>query len=149
MTARVACRIVLATAAAAALLAGCEAAIVVPSGAVTFSVTNDASGIRVEPDTVHAGTVYLLVDATAGDPVFLEHGPSPCGPLSEAEIDQLRTTGSSQGMCLASGFRAGGQLGNATRLELAPGTYAFTSRAPGPYASPFGPTELAILTVLP
>jgi hypothetical protein len=133
-----------------ALLAGCETPIVVPPGAVTFHLADDATGIRATPDSVPAGVVYMILDTEGADPTLVEKG-QPCGPLDDAKVEQLRTTGSSEGLCMISGFASGGQFGTVTRFDLTPGKYAFVSRSPGPGpdAGPFGPTEIAFLTVKP
>ena len=44
-------------------VAGCERALVIPSGAQTVHATVTRDSVRLEPATVHAGMVYLTVDS--------------------------------------------------------------------------------------
>lgn len=88
-------------------------------------------------DTPNALPVFLGTDAGTGD----------AGPLSDEALARVVAGDIPNNLVISSGFRAGGQLGNATRVPLVPGKYAFTTHAPT--GIPFAPGELSVLTVIP
>ena len=60
----------------AAGIAGCELALVIPSGAQTVHATVTRDSVRLEPATVHAGMVYLTVDSDGAELMFIGGGNS-------------------------------------------------------------------------
>jgi hypothetical protein len=117
----------------AAGIAGCEGALVIPSGAQTVHATVTRDSVRLEPETVHAGMVYLTVDTDGSELVFIsgidpgsgEGNPPRVGGLTDARLDAI-LHGDLANASISSGFRSGGELGNASELgELQVGKYLF------------------------
>lgn len=141
----------------ACTVAACEHALVVPSAAQVVSATVTRTAVRIAPATVHAGTVYLRTQSDGPELVFIaasesaeRHGPLG---LTDGHLDAI-LHGDLFHTYQASGFRSGGELGNATELgELSPGKYLFlpagvVTLAPGAYdAIPSG--AFAVLEVVP
>ena len=145
----------------AASIAGCERALVIPSGAQTVHATVTRDSVRLEPSTVHTGMVYLTVETDGSELVFIggsdtgsgEGGQSPVGGLTDARLDAI-LHGDLANAFIASGFRSGGELGNASELgELQVGKYLFlpdgiVNLEPGAYDS-IPLDAVAVLEVVP
>jgi hypothetical protein len=138
------------------LLANCgERAASIPAGAQKVHVAVTESGIRLDPETVPAGDVYVVLD-TAGSSVGFLQGQD--GPLSDETLARVTQTGDLEGTSIQSFDQVGcsaeqraedlGQLGpcgNVSKVVLRPGRYAFfTGDLP---ASP--PQSLVVLEALP
>ncbi len=117
----------------AAGIVGCERALVIPSGAQTVHATVTRDSVRIEPATVHAGMVYITVDTDGSELVFIsgsdaesgEGGQPRLGGLTDVRLDAV-LHGDLADVSIASGFRSGGELGNASELgELSVGKYLF------------------------
>jgi hypothetical protein len=149
--------------AVAAGFAGCERALVIPSGAQTVHATVTRDSVRLEPTTVHAGMVYLTVDSDGPELMFIGAGgpesgggePHPPGlvGLTDEHLDAV-LHGDLVNTYISSGFRSGGELGNASEVgELPAGKYLFlpdgiVSLEPGAYDS-IPPSAFAVLEVVP
>ena len=145
----------------AAGIAGCESALVIPSGAQTVHATVTRHSVRLQPTTVHPGMVYLTVDSDGPELMFIggcEPGGADSNPLELVGLTDEQLDGVLQGdlahTYISSGFRSGGELGNASELgELPAGKYLFLPDGvvmlePGAYDSiPDG--AVAVLEVVP
>jgi hypothetical protein len=147
----------------AAGIAGCERALVIPSGAQTVHATVTHDSVRLEPTTVHAGMVYLTVDSDGSELMFIGAGipgssggePDPPGlvGLTDEHLDAV-LHGDLVHTYISSGFRSGGELGNASELgELPAGKYLFLPDGivilePGAYDS-IPLDAVAVLEVVP
>jgi hypothetical protein len=143
-----------------ASIAGCERALVIPSDAQTVRATVTRDSVRLEPTTVHAGMVYLTVDSDGAELVFVG-GVEPGGDaesvslagLSDEQLDAV-IHGDLVHTYISSGFRSGGELGNANELgELPVGKYLFLPDGivilePESYDS-IPPNAFAVLEVVP
>ena len=137
-------------------LAGCERALVIPSGAQTVHATVTRDSVRLEPATLHAGMVYITVDSDGAELMLIGGGNPGSGGLvglTDARLDAI-LHGDLVNASISSGFRSGGELGNASELgELPPGKYLFLPDGivilePGAYDSiPLG--AVAVLEVVP
>jgi hypothetical protein len=140
----------------AAALGGCERALVIPSGAQTVHATVTRDWVRIAPASVHAGMVYLTVD-TDGTELALIGGDTGANGglvgLTDAQLDAV-LRGDLRNTFQGSGFRSGGELGNASELgDLVPGKYLFlpgriVTLEPGAYGS-IPLDAVAVLEVLP
>ena len=144
-----------------ASLAGCESALVIPSGAQTVYATVTRDSVRLEPTTVHAGMVYLNVEFDGSELMFVGGGavgggeaePPGLVGLTDEQLDAV-LHGDLVSTYISSGFRSGGELGNASELgELPAGKYLFLPDGivilePGAYdAIPLD--AVAVLEVVP
>ncbi len=142
-------------------LAGCEYALVVPSGAQTVHATVTRDSVRLEPATVHEGIVYLTVDSDGTELELVggtgfdggETEPPELVGLTDEHLDAV-LHGDLVDTYVSSGFRSGGELGNATELgELPAGKYLFlpdgiVTLEPGAYDS-IPLNAFAVLEVVP
>lgn len=161
----------------AAGLAGCgPERIPIPSGSQVVHVSISDAEVRLEPATVRAGDVYLVLDEPAnGGFAFVERGAGPdtFGPLSDDDLERLAqgdTEGTSIGGVDAGGCSpeqdaaSRGQMGpcgNVMKAVVAPGKYAIlgpgwteqvTEPRVDPTAPPGGfvpPSSMGVLEVLP
>jgi len=144
----------------ATAVVGCgPASTPIPSGAQEVHVVVTESEVRLEPATVNAGDVYLVLDAPPdGSIVFVEQqlaaGDTP-GPLSDEALDRL-AQGDTEATAIG-GIDAGGcspeqdaaarghmgPCGNVMKVVLVEGKYAVLGDAPE--LQP----PMAILEVLP
>lgn len=146
---------------AAAGIAGCERALVIPSGAQTVHATVARDAVRLEPTTVHPALTYITVDSDGTELMFIggaaigaaDTDPPKLAGLTDEQLDAV-LHGDLADTYIGWGFRSGGELGNASELgELPPGKYLFL---PGgvvilePDAYDFIPLNVvAVLEVVP
>ena len=145
--------------AVAVLLTACRTADPIPVGAQVVHVAVTAASVTINPKTVRAGDVYVVLDGPELDVGFATSVPSAGatpGPLSDEELDRLRL-GDVQGLGLSS-FEVGcdaaqqaedrgkiGYCGNVRRQPLTAGKYAFYIGSP----EAGGIRSMAVLEVLP
>ena len=144
---------------------GCSGGLTpIPSGAQQVHIADTESSLHLEPATVRAGSVYVVLDGPRQSVVFVAQkrtAEATPGPMSDADLDRLRhgdTEGTSiEGISVACSAEqraaARGQLGycgNVYKLVLAPGKYAFLLDPPdgGPAGVMSGGT-MEILDVTP
>jgi hypothetical protein len=162
-------RVAVARLGVACLLAGataaCESSTAVPAGAQIVHVTITEASVALEPDTVRAGDVYLVLDAPPGGSLAFvaakDSAAATPGPLSDEAIQRLRRGDTFHTM--VEGLDAGGcspdqdaeargkmgPCGNVMKFVVGVGRYAIVGGAPegDPPGGPLPPME--ILTVLP
>lgn len=149
----------------AGILVGCgRPPTVIPSGGHEVHVSVVGSEVRLDPPTVRAGDVFLVLDTPGSGVGFAERKRTPeetPGPLTDDDVDRLRH-GDTEGTAIG-GFdhpdcsaeeRAGdrGRMGYCEtifRVVLNAGTYAFFTGSlegwtPGEEIRP-----IAVLQVLP
>jgi hypothetical protein len=142
-------------------VAGCERAVVIPSGARTVHATVTRETVRLEPTILRAGMVYLTVDSDGSELLFIGGGdigegegdPPGLVGLTDARLDAV-LHGDLVQTYISSGFRSGGELGNVSELgDLPAGKYLFLPAGivklePGAYDAI--PREaVAVLEVVP
>jgi hypothetical protein len=159
------------------ILIGCgpgQAAI--PAGAEVVHLVATESEVRLDPATVHAGDVYLVLDEPLdGSFAFVARmrtAAGPPGPMSDDDLERL-AHGDTQGTASES-FSVGcdaaqqaesrgrlGYCGNVWKVALVAGKYAIlgpgwteqeTEASVDPTADPAGfrpPPTMAVLEVLP
>jgi hypothetical protein len=136
----------------------------VPSGAQQVHVADTDSSLDLQPATVRAGDVFVVLDGPRQNVVFVARkntADATPGPMSDDDLDRLRhsdTEGTStEGLSVACSTNqraaARGQVGycgNVYKYTLAPGKYAFLL-APPDDSSPglISPQTMAILEVTP
>jgi len=144
----------------AAGITSCERALVIPSGAQTIHATVTGDAVRLEPTTVHAGMVYITVDSAGPELMFIGGSAPRDGAesvslvgLTDERLDAV-LHGDVVGTYISSGFRSGGELGNASELgELPAGRCLFLPDGivvlePGAYDS-IPRDAVAVLEVVP
>ena len=132
----------------------------IPPGGQQVHVVVTAADVRLEPDTVRAGDIYLVLDTpgtSVGFALRQAGAAETPGPMSDEDIDRL-ARGDTEGMAISgfddSGCSADqraedrgrmGPCGNVFHEELTPGKYAFfVGQAEGA-----GPQSIAVLEVRP
>jgi len=142
-------------------IAGCERALVVPTGAQTVHATVTREGVRLEPPTLRAGMTYLTVASDGTELMFIggaaigggDTDPPALVGLADEHLDAV-LHGDLVHTFISSGFRSGGELGNATELgDLPAGKYLFLPDGivilePGAYDS-IPLNVVAVLEVVP
>jgi len=138
-------------------LAACTGNAPIPSGAQQVQVSVADSGVELEPDSVAAGDVYLVLDN--GSISFVERKAgayATTGPLTDEQIAQIRA-GDLQDTSI-SGVEANncdpeqnaaargmtGPCGNVMLVTVQPGSYLIVAGAPEEGGAPS-----AVLTVSP
>ena len=127
----------------------------IPAGTARVHVSVTDGALTLTPATVSAGPVYLLIDASAGDVLFIgrsyatqgeidaQQGHEP-GPLTDAEVDAI-----ARGNTYRTSTTAG--LGDVARWDLLPGKYVLVTDNPTTLTSQGGGRApagtLAVLTV--
>lgn len=146
-------------------LLGCSRATPIPEGAQVVHVVITTSEVRLDPPTVRAGEVYLVLDApVSGSFAFVERkaaADATPGPLSDDDLARL-ARGDTQGTSVG-GLDAGGcseeqnaedrgrmgPCGNVMKVSLVDGKYAIVGGSPeGDPATGRVPPS-AVLQVLP
>jgi hypothetical protein len=157
--------------AAAALLAVGLAACAGPRPAIPANaqLVHVAAGpsVQVEPDTVRAGDIYIVLEEPTTSVVFVRRMAAPgdvAGPLTEEDLRRL-ADGDTQGTSIegfeTSGCDAGQRAEDLGRLKvpggcgnvfwvpgLVPGRYAFLAEDPATL-SPGAAVPVAVLEVVP
>ena len=139
----------------AGALTGCDGGVAVPRGGHALHVTVTGDDVHLEPATMPAGDIYLVLDTPGTDVTLVEAKASADatpGPLTDDDLDRVRH-GDTFHTSLTGGFANGGPHGNVTKLTLTPGTYAFVADAPEALAGRSGgvipPGAIAVLQALP
>jgi hypothetical protein len=148
-------------------LAGCgPAQTPVPAGAQQVHVVVVGSSVRLNPAMVRAGDVYVILDEPTTGVAFVqgqETAEGTPGPLDDDDLARL-ARGDTQGTGMG-GFEVGGcdaaqraaargqtkvpgGCGNAFKVPLGPGKYAFMTGDPAG-GSPGVRPSIAVLQVLP
>ena len=123
------------------------------------------SNVLLQPATVRAGDVYLVLDVPLGGSLsFVAHQETesaPPGPLSSDDLDRLRrgdtihtaTTGVDAGGCSpaqnAEDRGKMGPCGNVLKVVVGPGAYVVVGGSPDPDPQTGELAPLAVLTVVP
>ena len=140
-------------------LTACRTADPIPPGAQQVHVAVTQASVTINPRTVRAGDIYVVLEGPELDVGFAmsvpNAGATP-GPLSDADLDRL-ARGEVQGLGLRS-FEVGcdaaqraedrgkiGYCGNVRRQPLSAGKYAFYIGSP----EAGGVRSMAVLEVLP
>jgi hypothetical protein len=149
----------------ASSLAGCgRGQTPIPYGAQQVHVQVVGSEVRLDPATVPAGDVYVVLDTPRSSVGFAQRqstaGETP-GPLREEDLERL-ARGDTEGTAIGGFDDFGcseeqraqdrgrmGPCGNVFKVVLAPGKYAFFSGNLDGGASADGPRSIAILEVGP
>jgi hypothetical protein len=159
----------------AGIVAGCgRGQVPIPAGAQEVHIVVIESGLRLDPATVRAGDIYVVLDTPRSSVGFVsrKRGNLDNGPLSDDDIARL-AHGDTQGFAVegfdlegcsdeqrAEDLGQMGYCGNVFKMVLVPGKYAFTGPGwseqqtealvpptPGPPGSL--PRWVAVLEVLP
>ena len=145
----------------ASAAAGCgRSQATIPPGGQQVHAVVTGSELRLEPDTVRAGDVYLVLDTpgtSVGFALRQAGAAETPGPMSDEDIDRL-AHGDTEGTAISvlddSGCSADqraedrgrmGPCGNVFHAELTPGKYAFFHGQ----AEGAGPQSIAVLEVVP
>jgi hypothetical protein len=134
-----------------------------PEGAQEVHIVITESEVRLEPATVRAGDVYLVLDSPEeGSIVFVqrkhtaEETPGPMtdedlARLADGDVQYTAMEGIDAGGCSAEqNAEARGQMGycgNVFKVTLSEGKYAVLGNGPGNPGDP--PSSMAVLEVLP
>jgi hypothetical protein len=92
----------------------------IPPGAQQVHVVAVGNNVSIDPPSVRAGDVYVVVD---GPVIFFEHSAAaqgePFGPMTDEELARLAQEGDTSGTVGTSG------MASVTKFTLAAGKYAF------------------------
>jgi hypothetical protein len=133
-----------------AVLAGtgataCTCKLSVPPDAQAVHLTMDDAGIHLDPDTVRAGDVYLVIDTYGASPILVQDDGG--AGLSHERLEAV-LAGDAYRTWISAGFASGGEpYGNVNRLELTPGVHVFTTQDLA--GMPLEPEKYALLNVTP
>jgi hypothetical protein len=143
---------------------GCAGVTQVPADAQQVHIEDADSSLRLEPATVRAGDVYVVLDGPGQSVLFVARDPTAeatPGPMSDDDLDRL-SRGDTQATsieaisvgCSAEQRAAArgkvGYCGNVYKLVLVPGKYAFLLDSPdSDPPQPVRPGSMAILEVTP
>jgi hypothetical protein len=129
------------------VLIGCTTRTAIPPGAQTVNVVATDSAVRVDPTTVHAGYVFLIVDVPQrGVELVSRVASSAREPLGPDDVVRLAQNVDSEGLALES--LSVSCCGNVFKVSLPAGRYAFILRdATGGVGRP--PESMAVLEVSP
>jgi hypothetical protein len=123
---------------------GCARNTPIPSGAPQVHVTATASELRLQPATIRAGAIYVVLDGPRESIVVVSRkrtAEATPGPMSDDDLDRLAhgdtegtsIEGLSVGCSAEQRAESRGQLGhcgNVYKLVLSPGKYAFLLDSP-------------------
>ena len=147
------------------LLAGALAACgrgqaTIPPGGQQVHVSVTESEVRLDPATVHAGDLYIVLDTPGSGVGFAQRMRTAAetpGPMSDEDLDRL-AHGDTEGTAIGGFDDFGcsadqraedrgqmGYCGNVFKETLTPGKYAFFVGDP----EGEGPQSVAVLEVLP
>jgi hypothetical protein len=128
-------------------LAGCATRTAIPPGAQTVNVVATDATVRVDPTTVHAGDVFLVLDVPQQGVELVSRGGSNAPePLSPDDLVRLAANVDSEGLALES--LSVSCCGNVFKVALSAGSYAFILRdASAGVGRP--PESMAVLEVSP
>jgi hypothetical protein len=127
-------------------LIGCEGSTSIPSGAQEVHVLATTTSVRVDPASVHAGDVYLVLDVPNAGVDLIESvagaNASP-GPINTADLARL-AQGDTQGLAMEN--LSVSCCGKVFKKTLVVGRYGIV-----PAGSEDGhpPPSIAILDVVP
>jgi len=110
----------------AGTLGGCETATAIPAGAQQVHVDATGATVRLDPTTVRAGDVYLVVDLPPEDAQLAMLDESG-RPLSDADLARLTQAGDGQGLLIMGIDNS--CCGNVHKETLSAGKYAFVLHA--------------------
>jgi hypothetical protein len=130
-----------------AIVVGCATRTAIPSGAQTLNVVATDTAIRLEPTTVRAGNLYLVLDVPQrGVELVYRGGSNAREPLTAEDLAQVSQNVDAEGLALES-FSVS-CCGNVFKVSLPAGRYAFILRDPtAGVGRP--PASLAVLEVSP
>lgn len=115
------------------VLVACDKATHVPPGAQQVHVVGTGTEVRLDPPTVHAGDVYLVIDGSALFFQAQRSAEESPGPLAEDELTRIAQSGDT--FHTWSTELSPGYAGNVYKYTLAAGKYAFVpvpdENAPG------------------
>lgn len=145
-------------------LTGCARSQPIPDGAQLVHVEVVGSEVRLDPVTVPAGEVYVVLDTRGSSVGFAQRQATAAatpGPLRDEDLERL-ARGDTQGTAIGGFDDVGcseqqraedrgqmGPCGNVFRLVVAPGKYAFFTGNLDVVAEGGGPPSIAILEVTP
>jgi hypothetical protein len=147
------------------LVAACGPSTAVPESAQRVHVIATDSELRLEPATITAGDVYLVLDEPLQSVVFFQRMQSESetpGPLTSDDVSRI-AQGDTQGTSM-EGFdnlgcdaaqrgadrgklKVPGGCGNVFKVTLVPGSYAILTDSPE--GLPPGDVPMAVLEVMP
>jgi hypothetical protein len=140
---------------------GCSVGLTpVPSGAQQVHMADTDASMSLQPATVRAGDVYVVLDGPRQSVVLVSQkrtAEATPGPMSDDDLARLRwgdtegtSTESLSVTCSAEQRAAArgqvGECGNVYRFTLAPGKYAFLPAPPD--GRPSGPQSVGPLAIL-
>ena len=157
-------RAILALGLVGGVLMGCSGLTPIPSGAQQVHVTATESELHLQPTTVRAGAVFVVLDGPRESVVLVSQkrtAEATPGPMSDDDLDRI-AHGDSEGTSI-EGISVGcsaeqraasrgmvGYCGNVYKLVLAAGRYAFLLDPPDsdpPRSVPTG--TMVVLEVTP
>jgi hypothetical protein len=127
-------------------LLGCESSTSIPSGAQQVHVVATTTEVRLDPSSVHAGDVYLVLDvANAGIDLVqtVAGGGASPGPLGTADLGRL-AQGDTQGLMMEN--LSVNCCGKVVKKTLVAGKYALV---PAGTEDGHPPPSIAVLDVVP
>lgn len=128
-------------------LVGCTTGTAIPPGAQTVNVVASDTAVRVDPTTVHAGNVYLVLAVPQrGVELVSRGGSSARKPLGPDDLVRVAHNVDAEGLAL-EGLSVS-CCGNVFKVALPAGRYAFVLRdATAGVGRP--PESMAVLEVSP
>jgi hypothetical protein len=106
-----------------AAFAACEAPTVIPPGAQQVRLESTPELVRLEPSTVRAGDIYLVIDGPGALVVEKSDAPGATRGFTDDELAAFIRTGDVFHTSLQD--VTAGHAGNVFKLTLGPGRYAF------------------------
>ena len=129
-------------------LAGCERATAIPSGAQQVHVIASETEIHLNPTTVHAGDVYLVLDVPQRGVELVRSGAQAgvSGALTDDDLARVAQNADAEGIGIEN--LTVSCCGNVYKETLTSGKYAILLLDAAPsVGSP--PASLAVLQVVP
>jgi hypothetical protein len=129
-------------------LVGCESATSIPSGAQQVHVAASETEVHLDPATVRAGDVYLVLDVPQRGVELLRSNSSAGVSSGMTDADLARVAKNADAEGIASEALQVSCCGKVFKEALAPGKYAIVLLdAPHSVGTP--PASLAVLQVAP